>query len=1664
MGIFKKKGLLAYISRKKEEILDALGEEVLILDTAYKIVYANQKFLESRGKSLNEVIGKYCYQITHNLDKPCHMLDEVCPLNEVVKGCPSLRVIHRHKGKEEEKIVEITASPLKDKKGGLIGIIELFRDISEREKEKRESEEKYRNLIEKSNDAIAILQEDQIKLANQKLTDLIGYTLEELKEIDFKERIVPECREMVVDRYVRRQRGEEVPDHYEFTILAKNGQRKEVEMRVTLIEYQGKVASYCFLKDITEKKNAEDELKKIKDYLDNIINTSQVAITVIDNEGNFSIFNQGAERLTGYKADEVIGKKKIYDFCANKKELEYIREKLSGDGLIENLETTLLKKDGSQIAISISVSSLKDRQGKLIGSIGISTDITERRKAEKEISKQFDQLQTIYQLTGSVSRAQEIEEIYNETLNALERTLKADRSAILLFDPDGVMRFKAWRGLSETYRKAVEGHSPWSPEEKNPQSIFIPKVEEEPNLEKLLPVILDEGIRALGFIPLSYQGRLLGKFMVYYDVPHQFGEDEARLLQTIAGNIAFVIERKRTEEALRKSEDKYRFLYEKSSTVNLIIGIDGKIKDINEAMIEKFGYSKEEIVGRDALEFVVPEQREKVATQLERDFKGEYTPEIDVDILTKDGSIHTLLFSPGGVILSEGGQPVGILITGIDVTERKKVEEALRESEERLDAIIDNTPNVAIEGYDINGRIIYWNKAAEKLFGWAQEEALGKTLDKLILDKKSTDEFHKVLRDVDKSNKPFGPSEWKFKNKEGIERTVYSTIFSIPSSDGKKEFICMDIDITQRKKAEEEIRYLQEFNQEIVEKLPIGVVRLDKEGKISYENPKMGQIMGTEKGGKSKALGMKITQMPNVVESGAVKPLENLLAGTPFAYLVIPFISLYGKKTILSVNGVPLFDPRGNPDGAILLIEDITESKKIEQKIIQANKELSALNAISSITNQSLNLDLILNETLDKVLEVTDCQAGGIYILNQADKMLELKSCKGLSSEAVKEVDKLKLGEGFSGRIASTGEPITVEDISQDPRLTRMVMKREGLHSYLGVPLKSKGKILGTLFVITQQDRRYNSDEIQLLASIGNQIGMAVENSHLFKEAEQWIIQLEAIRNITNRLNKLNDVKTVAYAVMDEIKKVIEFDNCRVFLLNDNREELIPIAFGSEVEEYQGETEEVLHLRVGEGITGWVAQTGEAKIIDDGERHPHSRHVPGSPYVDESIIASPMIYEGVVRGVITLSKLGLKQFNQNHLNLLNILANEAAVSIENAKLFESLKQAYAKLKEAQEQLIQSEKLRALGEMAGGVAHDFNNLLGAILGRAQLLLLSAKEQDTRKGLKVIEKAALDGAETVRRIQEFTRLRTDENFILLDINEILKESLEITKHKWKDEAQKKGVSIQVETSLGKNLPPIVGNPSELREVFVNMILNSFDAMSKGGTLSVSSRSNENYVLASVSDTGIGMSEEIQRKVFDPFFTTKGPKGNGLGMSLAYGIVVRHNGEISIESQEGKGTTFSVKLPIKRIVDKKGGKEEKAEESCKENILIIDDEPAIRELLCDILQSRGYKAVAVDDSLKGIELFEKEEFDIVFTDLSMPEMSGWEVADRLKSLNPEVVIVMVTGWGTQVDSRKLKAHSVDLLMAKPFEVKKLFEILNDAQKIKKKREEKKLEKINA
>ena len=243
----------------------------------------------------------------------------------------------------------------------------------------------------------------------------------------------------------------------------------------------------------------------------------------------------------------------------------------------------------------------------------------------------------------------------------------------------------------------------------------------------------------------------------------------------------------------------------------------------------------------------------------------------------------------------------------------------------------------------------------------------------------------------------------------------------------------------------------------------------------------------------------------------------------------------------------------------------------------------------------------------------------------------------------------------------------------------------------------------------------------------------------------------------------------------------------------------------------------------------------------------------------------------------------------------------------------------------EEKMIQTEKLNAVGEMAAGVAHDLNNVLGAILGRVQLLKLGLMKKRGEPGrvadeavvreLEVVERASIDGAHTIQKIREFARSKKDScQFVLVDVNEVLDGVIELARTKIKDEAEAKGIQIEVQIIKGE-VPLVMGNPDDLREVLLNLLLNSMDAMPEGGRVTLRTRRENEHVFIEANDNGCGIPESIRKRILDPFFTTKGVQRAGLGLSVSYGIIRRHNGEIQVKSREGKGSTFTIRLPVSR-----------------------------------------------------------------------------------------------------------------------------------------------------
>lgn len=362
------------------------------------------------------------------------------------------------------------------------------------------------------------------------------------------------------------------------------------------------------------------------------------------------------------------------------------------------------------------------------------------------------------------------------------------------------------------------------------------------------------------------------------------------------------------------------------------------------------------------------------------------------------------------------------------------------------------------------------------------------------------------------------------------------------------------------------------------------------------------------------------------------------------------------------------------------------------------------------------------------------------------------------------------------------------------------------------------------------------------------------------------------------------------------------------------------------------------------------------------------------------------------------------------------------------------------LQEAQEQLIQSEKLRSLGIMTNGIAHDFNNILGVILGRTQLLMRKTRDEDILADLKTIEMASFKGSSTIRRMQDYTRIRKDELFTAIQLNDLIPEVIAITETRWKDEAHEKGLMIQVGTDF-KDIPLINGNASELKDVLINVVFNAIDAMPHGGRIEFRTYpetvDGDPWVAVEVSDTGTGIAQDVQSKVFEPFFTTKDSGGWGLGMSVAYGIIQRHKGNISFKSLPGQGTTFCLRFPgalfLQQMPEPKTASPTVSEKKQK-RILVIDDDDGMRLMLSEILEIDRHDVASASSGREALELFRNGHYDVVLTDLGMPEMSGWDLAHEIKKLSAATRIIMITGWGTQLDQQKAAESGVEKILPKP------------------------------
>lgn len=365
---------------------------------------------------------------------------------------------------------------------------------------------------------------------------------------------------------------------------------------------------------------------------------------------------------------------------------------------------------------------------------------------------------------------------------------------------------------------------------------------------------------------------------------------------------------------------------------------------------------------------------------------------------------------------------------------------------------------------------------------------------------------------------------------------------------------------------------------------------------------------------------------------------------------------------------------------------------------------------------------------------------------------------------------------------------------------------------------------------------------------------------------------------------------------------------------------------------------------------------------------------------------------------------------------------------------------------APERWVENVTIHTVGQLAGGAAHTLNNLLTVILGRAQLLLERTDDDAFREELQTIQDTAAVGARIVRRLQDYLQSENPARDTA-DVNGLLRDAAELTRFLWRDQAEARGIVIDVVKDFA-DVPPAQITSSALRQILVALIINAVEALPNGGLITLRTERKGDRIILTIVDNGLGMSEETRARLGTTSLTTKGAPHLGMGWLLVAKTLQRFQGTWSVESKIGHGTTITLTLPIAKTAS--GGLKRPMPTARAANILVIDNEASVRDLLARLLTLHGHHVVTAESGTEGIAMFKSGKFDLVLTDLGMPEMSGWDVARAIKAINPQARVGLITGWPLDLSPAELRARSVDQVVAKPFDVSTLLSLIEDAMTV--------------
>lgn len=854
---------------------------------------------------------------------------------------------------------------------------------------------------------------------------------------------------------------------------------------------------------------------------------------------------------------------------------------------------------------------------------------------------------------------------------------------------------------------------------------------------------------------------------------------------------------------------------------------------------------------------------------------------------------------------------------------------------------------------------------------------------------------------------------------EQLERRVAERTQELESAN--RELL---MEARERQRAEQQLRASESRVRAIVDSALSAVVVMNADGRIIDWNSRAATLFGWT---HAEALGRSLAEtiVPLRHREAHVNGIKHFLAtgeGPVFNRLLeLSAVRRDGSEFPVELSISPL--ENGGEITFCGFITDITERKRAEGAVRSSERLLQAIIDNSTAVVYVKDVEcryLLVNRRFEELFHVTRD-----WVVGRTDYDIFSTDV----AAAFRAVDE---------QVLTGGTPMEMEEVAP---------LDDGLHTYVSSKCSlydSEGKLYGLCGISADITERKRSEHKQ----------------------QQQLRQLELLNRITHAVGERQDLASILQVAINSLEDYLPIDFGCAFSYDASTTTLIVTSVGTRSSARALQLSVTPHARLPVGVNG-LSRCMQGQLIYEPDLRELPLQLPrelaGSGLY--SMVAVPLLAEGKVFGVLLAARQQANSFDSGDCEFLRQLCDHVGLAAHQAKLYGELQQAYDELRRSQQTVLQQERLRALGQMASGVAHDINNAISPIgLYTDSLLEREPNLSDrARNYLVTIRRAIEDVAQTVGRMREFYRPREPQfNLAPVHLNRIVEQVVELTRIRWSNEPQERGMVIELVTELASDLPLIMGAESEIRDALTNLVFNAVDAMPDGGTLTLRTRAaakagtsdGAGIVSLEVSDTGAGMDETTRHHCLDPFFTTKGERGSGLGLAMVYGMVQRHSAELQIDSALGNGTTARLLFSEAPAAAKISEPPTPSLSSRALHILVIDDDPLIIESVRSILEHDGHRITTADGGQAGIDTFieaqkNKDRVDAVITDLGMPHVDGRRVAMAIKAASPATPIILMTGWGQRLTAENDVPAHVDHVLNKPPKLAQLRAVLTELGK---------------